>query len=416
MSDERGASSESGAGEAAAPEPQETFRPPRVSRLRVLRNCVLFIFVAGAAGHWIWTLLPGRWSDGPMLQDVSETAASLVWYTSKPVADQRLVIRVGAVERTMPVAHEETRHRVRVSGLQPGTTYAYRILTGERTWMSGEFATNKPRGQAFSFVVFGDSGRATAEQFALAAQMQRLTPDFLLHTGDLVYSAGERADFPERFFQPYRELLARVCFWPSLGNHDVSERTHGGDYLGVFELPENGPAELDVERHYWFDYADARFVIVDSNADASELEQRVAPWLSACFADARDRWRFVVFHHPPYTCGPHGPDERIQRALVPAMEAAGVHMVFSGHDHLYERTAPLRGGQPADDGVVYIVSGAGGARLYEAAPAAERPSYFLAVNDHVHSFSHVAIEGEALTLRQIDVGGQVIDTWSCRRR
>jgi len=58
----------------------------------------------------------------------------------------------------------------------------------------------------------------------------------------------------------------------------------------------------------------------------------------------------------------------VQDALVPLFEQYGVDMVFNGHDHHYERTCPIRAGQCSsaqEGGVVYYVTGGGGAPLYK---------------------------------------------------
>ena len=82
---------------------------------------------------------------------------------------------------------------------------------------------------------------------------------------------------------------------------------------------------------------------------------------------------------------------------------------------MYQRTHPIRGAEMAADGrgVVYIVSGAGGARLYDALPQPERPPYIAALNNEVHSFTSVSvINDEELTLEQISLEGASLDRWT----
>ena len=119
-----------------------------------------------------------------------------------------------------------------------------------------------------------------------------------LHTGDLVYHRGQRSHYPDRFFAPYRELLAQVNFWPCLGNHDVAKPDLGAPYLDVFELPENGPAGLPAERSYWFDYAAARVAVIDSNVEEAALRDTVAPWLSEVMSPP---WGVFTPHKTPVT-------------------------------------------------------------------------------------------------------------------
>ncbi|MBU0638760.1 MAG: metallophosphoesterase [Planctomycetes bacterium] len=382
-------------------------------RPRVVLLCTLVFMVLGTLLFWVspW-LLPVSIVEGPLVQQATEDGVTLVWFTSRP-AECAVAIDADQGPHVFPVQSAGCRHCAQISELSPGHAYPYRIHVDQRNLAEATFYTNKPAGEPFSFIVFGDSGMASAEQYLLAADMARVPADFVLHTGDLVYGRGERSKYRKRFFLPYRQIICQVAFWPSLGNHDVSKPDFGAPYIGVFQLPENGPADLPPERNYWFDYASARIAIIDSNIDLPGLRDAVAPWLEEVMASEEPRWKFAVLHHPPYTGGAYEPDERIQQALVPTFEMASLDMVFVGHDHMYQRTYPILVDQvvPPGRGVVYIVTGAGGARLYDAKPPGERPTYVAALHNEIHSFTHVAIDGDMLSLRQIALGGDVLDTW-----
>jgi 3',5'-cyclic AMP phosphodiesterase CpdA len=356
-----------------------------------------------------------------MVQAATQGGATLIWYTTQPMDSGacRVSISTHAGERTYAAESVGRRQRVRIDGLAPGQAYPYRIHTSRRTLAEATLRTNKPVDQPFSFLVFGDSGSAARSQYLLAVQMRapRLQPDFILHVGDLVYSDGTRQRYKDRFFLPYRHLLAEIGFWPTCGNHELVGPDERPPYLDVFELPKNGPPGRPVGREYWFDYGAARFAVVDSNkcSDEATLREQVAPWLRAVLGGSSATWKFVALHHPPYTAGTrHAPDERVQRALVPVFEKLGVDIVFAGHNHLYERILPLRDGQVTtpDEGVVYVVTGAGGARLYELPSAQEYPPYLAAAENRRHSFTHVRIDGRRLRLEQIDIDGAMIDEWT----
>lgn len=376
---------------------------------------ILIAYAMYAIAPWI---LPVRIVEGPMVQRPAQDAATLVWYTSRPT-DCTLAVLVGGQEQTMPAEASGRRHSARVAGLEPGRTYPYEIRTAERP-LTDEvaFQTNPTPAERFHFIVFGDSGKGNREQYLLAQRMRAFEPlpDFMLHTGDLVYPDGARHRYNDRFFTPYRHLLARAPFWPCLGNHDVDNEGSAEGYSEVFDLPENGPAGLPPEHNYWFDFGACRVVVIDSNLDETTLRDAVAPWLVAALsAEPAPTWRFVSMHHPPYTAGKYTPDERIQRTLVPAFERAAVDVVFSGHDHNYQRTKPLLGGQPvsADEGVIYVITGAGGAGLYEPRPP--QPDYVVASEFEHHSFTHVTVVGPELTLRQIRSDGELIDEYTMRK-
>lgn len=395
---------------------QARLRAKRARARRVLLGALLLVLIGlGLYRVWPW-LLPAFILEGPMVQMASEQNVTLVWYLTRPVRDG-LSVCIGDDGQDYPAESDGRRGRAVLTGLQPDRTYPYTISLGQRTLAQHAFRTSKPAGEPFSFIVFGDSGTGSRAQYRLAMQMTAADPDFVLHTGDLVYSGGERQNYKERFFSAYRELIRRVNFWPSLGNHDIAEPDYGAPYLEVFDLPENGPPELPPERNYWFDYGTARIAVLDSTLDEALLRDHVAPWLVKVLAESDALWKFVVLHHPPYTAGGHAPSEKIQRTLVPVFETSDVDMVFTGHDHMYERTYPMRAGEVAEDGdgVVYIISGAGGAMLYEALPSQQRPAYLAVLHNQVHSFTKVSIIGNELTLEQIALGSEVLDRWTLRK-
>lgn len=411
--------------EAPDVEPAPEALPPlrldaRQRRLR-LAGLVLVVLGLVFAGYFAapWVLPP--WIvEGPLVQQAGPEGALLVWYTSRPADGQQVVVTAdgdngAAVERTFAVMTSGTRSLARIDGLLAHRDYAYRIVRNGGTLAAARLRTAALPGTPFHFVVFGDSGDASQTQYALARQIEQVDPDFLVHTGDLVYPRGARAAYRRAFFEPYRRLIRQVAFWPVPGNHDVAKPDFGAPFREVFELPANGPEQVTPEHAYWFDYADARFVMIDSNLSEQVLAEQVAPWLVATFAGFPGRWRFVVLHHPPYTVGAHKPSQSVRRALVPAFESAGVDIVFSGHDHMYQRTTPMRRGRRAERGVVYIVTGAGGARLYEAQPREQWPDYMARVYTGQHSYTHIRIAGPKLELEQVTLDGQVIDTWSVQK-
>lgn len=400
-------------GQPAESVPDADLRPRRRPPLRrVLAGALLFFVIAAAVGWLTSPLWPVRIVEGPLVQLGSEDGVTLVWYLSKPGACE-LVVQVGESKRSIAVPRGATRCAARIEGLEAGRSWPYEIRCGARLLAQDAFQTNRRAGEPWRMLVFGDSGRGKSDQYQLAQAMVQTQPDVLLHTGDVVYPGGERSDYRAKFFEPYAPLLRRVPFWPCLGNHDINEPEFGAAYYSVFELPENGPAGVAPERNYWFDYANARVVVVDSNLDETILQERVAPWVGEAFRDYAGDWRFVSLHHPAVSIGKHGPTERVQAVLVPAFEAAGVDIVFCGHDHIYQRTTALRGERPVElgEGVVYVVTGAGGAKLYEVAPPEQRPAYVRAVNNTDHSFTVLDVNGRRLELRQMMRTSGTIDEW-----
>lgn len=387
-----------------------TARPPLTPR-RLLGRIAVLLALAALLTWLAPFVLPVRVMEGPMVQMVTPDSVEVVWFTSRDTETRLEPTTSTKVE--VNNMRDGRHHRATLKFSSPGDGVEYHIMVGQKELARGSVRTAKRADQPYGFIVFGDSGRASREQYQLAGQMVAHAEgcDFLIHTGDVVYPDGDRSDYLDRFFTPYDPLLNHMAMWPSLGNHDVSKPHFGAPYREVFDLPENGPKDVTSEENYWFDYANARFVIMNTNPDEPVLAQKIAPWLREVLASSNATWKFAVFHHPPYSIGKHGSNDVIQRAIVPVLEEGGVDVVFNGHDHIYQRTLPIRGGNVDDNGIVYVVSGAGGAELYKVLPEEQRPPWVATVLNARHSFTRIDIDGERLMLQQIDLNGDRVDQW-----
>ena len=381
-------------------------RSPR--RIALLVAVVATLLAAGWMAYCYRTR--PRLLSPPMVQMVTPEGFTLVWQMYPP---QEASVRISPPDGQRPPQYAALqrgdRHMAQVCGLEPGRVYQYEISTRQGCLARDAVRTAAAPDQAFRFIAFGDSGDGRAPQRRLAERMPRYDPDLIIHTGDVVYGRGEKRDYRMRFYLPYQRLLGRTPFYPCLGNHDIDE-DGGQRLLDTFLLPQNGPPGQQPERCYWFDYGPARFIAIDSNGDEPALQQVVAPWLDQVLAAAGGRWKIVFFHEPPFTNGRyHGPP-KIVNTIVPLLDRHQVELVLCGHDHMYQRTFPLRAGQPVFDGrgTAYVITAAGGARLYDF--RLPRPDYIAAWCNDRHSFTVADVTRTMIMLRQVDVYGDVIDT------
>lgn len=342
---------------------------------------------------------------GPWLQNaaVKEGAARVEvrWELPEPGRAWLELLRPGGTPRRLDSPFRGRMHRVALTGLLPGGHYRYR-LRHEHLPLPAVYhfraAPAAGRGAAIRFGVMGDFGAGTRGQAAVAAMLEREELDFVLLTGDLIYPRGEMELYDTHFFDPYRSSLPRMVFWPVLGNHDVAD-ADGAAALAWFTVPLNGPAHLQGGRNYSFDCGDAHFVAIDSNAPAAVLQQQIVPWLEQDLRTSQLPWKIAFYHHPPYSSAEHGETPRMRDIIAPVLSRGGVAVGFGGHDHSYERTRPM-------DGVVYIVSGNGGNRLYRH----RNPHAYTEVfSNQKHGLTVVSIDGSGLHLRHEDVDGKAVD-------
>ncbi|MFW6193829.1 MAG: metallophosphoesterase, partial [Gemmatimonadota bacterium] len=266
-------------------------------------------------------------------------------------------------------------------------------------------------------LAFGDSGWGSAAQTDLADLMRGRGWDLAVHVGDIAYPDGTEDDFTVRHFRVYGPLLGRVPLFPVPGNHDV-EAAAGVDQ--PYDRAFRWPGAEEGRRHYTFRWGRTRFVALDTSTDSAaaslaDPEGRERRWLEEILASAaRDTtvaWTIVVSHRPLYSQAAgfsgHGPDRSLRRALEPLFLEHGVDVVLAGHDHHYERTRPVRRGEPVPPGCgpVYFVTGGGGATRVARSVTPEGPAarvsrdhHFLALKLGPHGGSGEAVGRDGAVL------------------
>src|SRR4051812_22501012 len=236
------------------------------------------------------------------------------------------------------------------------------------------------------FAIMGDSGSGDEAQQAVAQAM--LTYFNTAHHFPFVIMLGDNLyddDYTNEFSVPYKPLLDRgVKFYAALGNHDRDLEIH-------FK-----PFNMGDKDRYSFDEGNARFVVLNSNHPADPEQTK---WLDGVYNDAGTKWRIAFFHHPLYSSGQHSAEGRdvIRPALEPALVRNKVNVVFTGHEHLYERIRPQKG-------IQHFVSGGGGRYLYKV-----RPSEFDDVAESEHHFMIAEIAGDRLLYETISHAQKVMD-------
>jgi predicted phosphodiesterase len=222
------------------------------------------------------------------------------------------------------------------------------LFLGILTVLSAAFAADEfkfpLKSGSVRFAAIGDMGTGEPPQYEVAQQMlkarQTFPFDFVIMLGDNIYGGSKPADIDKKFAVPYKPLLdAGVKFYASLGNHDdTNERFYQ-------------PFNMNGESYYTYKKGNVRFFVLNSNY----MDPKQLAWLEAQLKDAGNGgWKICYFHHPLYSSGKfHGSSLDLRKLLEPLFTKYGVDVVFSGHDHVYERIHPQQG-------IYYFMEGASG--------------------------------------------------------
>lgn len=220
----------------------------------------------------------------------------------------------------------------------------------------------------FNFVVYGDTQEGdpvnTKVHSKLVAQMKKLNPDFVLHVGDIVDHGDSFSDW-EKFLETARPLLLRPKkpglarnFYPTIGNHDMPP----DNYFRIFNFDPF--SNYENVYYYSFNYKNFHFISLNTEISFATGSEQYN-WLAKDLKKARNKEIIVFFHRSAYSSGKYGQNLAVQESFIPLFEDYEARIVFSGHDHLYERSFPILGNEKHKKGTVYIISGGGSTRLYK---------------------------------------------------
>jgi hypothetical protein len=387
---------------------------------------------------------------GPYLQSPTPRSVVVRLETSR-VADP--VVRFGLPGRPRD---REARgdapardHAIVLRDLEPGAEIVYEVAVDGRVPADGgPFRLRLPpeAGDArpLRLGVGGvggpgnDSARAVGD--GSAHELAGRPADAWLLPGDYAYPTGAQAEIQEGLFAVYGGMMARIPFFPVLGNHEEKRSdpvAQQGPHFQTFTLPaegEGGGVASGSEAYYAFDVGPVHVLALDSSDHGRRFEGPMMTWAREDLAAAQGaRWRIAYLHHAPISDGTHGTGDghqmRMRSRVMPSLEAAGVDVVFGGHSHGYERSFLLHGFHTGPEGLeermildrgedgvytkpggvapgtVYVVAGMGSA---PGEGGFDHPAMATSVAG-VPGAVVVDVEGCRLEVRAIDPEGEAFD-------
>lgn len=205
----------------------------------------------------------------------------------------------------------------------------------------------------------GDIADCEANGDEATAAIITSQPGTVLALGDNAYKYGSADDYANCYDPSWGQFKDRTH--PVLGNHDW--RDDGAqayfDYFG-------GQAGPPGQGYYSYDLGAWHVIALDSDCDVLDCKPGgpQLTWLERDLLASNAQCTLAYWHHPRFSSGNHGDDQRMQSAWR-LLVRAGVEVVLVGHDHDYERFAPIgeKGELDPSRGIREFVVGTGGGSL-----------------------------------------------------
>lgn len=368
-----------------------------------------------------------------------ETAGTVRWAKSDALVNGAMPENAASATATATKANKSGYYsnQVTMTGLEPGTTYAYQLINGTKKSAIYTFTTEDPE-DGFTFLFMGDpqlgaSGNLTGDNSGWSTTLGAAAakvPDaaFLLSAGDQVNSADNEGQYAAYLDQ---QLLYSLPVATVVGNHDTSSNSYDQHFNVPNESTQYGTTNAGGD--YWFRYGDVLFLVLNVN-NLSDAEHKA--FMQEAMAQNTDAtWNIVAMHHSVYSVANHAVEEDIlqrRNTLVPIFEELGIDVVLQGHDHVYVRSYMMDGLTPVTDPAAYdnaemnsvtdtddilyiTANSASGSKYYEIQNL-EFPYAAVKNQEHVPTYSEVTITDTEFSIVTYRVSnGSVVDTFTIHR-
>ena len=249
---------------------------------------------------------------------------------------------------------------VTLGGLVAGTTYEYQAAAGDKWPDTVESFTAGASGASQKFFVLGDIQAEDMTNIThIFEKLRAGNYDFGIQTGDAVDKPTQFTELNGVVGLLNAEQLGSADVIHVLGNHEF-EGDGDADIAGsVFALPEHSMGSC-----WSTTYGNVYVAVINYSGNAGDMKT-AAEWLVQDAQNSDAAWKILTVHQPAYYTNAKGGNAPMTAYIPAAAEAAGIDVVFSGHDHSFARTNPLKAGEiDAEDGVYYYICGSSGEKSY----------------------------------------------------
>lgn len=329
---------------------------------------------------------------GPTINMVTNESALVFWRTDGITNATVWYGLNESVIETVVNTTLTTDHRIRLEGLEIDSKYFYKAVSNNTESALYHFRTAPPDGEDFKMIIVGDN-RPTSVSYIQPDEFKQLAqmiideePHIVVMTGDYVLDVSNDHERNLAGWAAFTNISDSIGHYAPIyavvGNHDTGAKTGGlllDYYFDAFEQYD------EPSTYYSFDYAGVHFTLL--NTEEFNKEGRITgaqyTWLVNDLQSTNSATKYIFGHRPMYPLSHLGdsidsnPEERVR--LQQLFEDQNVTAYVCGHDHLFNRLTV--------NGLVHIISGGGGAPLYNTQWGGGYHHY-LRVNT---SYSHVNI-------------------------
>lgn len=295
-------------------------------------------------------------------------------------------------------------NKVLATGLSKNTQYTYRVGDGKQWSEVKTFKTNR-NGTNTNFFVIGDTQASNQDNVDQIAA--NLASDgnysFGIQTGDSVDNAATYSHWTDVLQMFGGNYIGGIDMIHVLGNHEYMGDLNGDTAQNIYNLPN--------ARRYSVEYGNVYVATINYTTSKSQLKEDL-DWLRQDAKASKCKWKVLTMHQPAYYTNVAGSNEMINELVPGAVEEAGIDFVFSGHDHTYARTEPLKDGEVNEkDGTVYYICGSTGEKSYGIV---NNPNFHFAIatQDYNGIYLTASTTDDTFTVTTHDVDGSVIDSYT----
>jgi predicted phosphodiesterase len=348
---------------------------------------------------------------GTTANDLKEVRGGFSWTTPPPV--------VG-----LSTGKSNYMHEVHVCGLTPATTYYYQVgggPAGSEVWSATQSFTTVPQTGKVVVGVLGDARDKVATWQLVQGRMKDAGVALQLFSGDVVLAGSLESLYTQWLDAIWKDPGDQTKFWTLgqqmmvaiAGNHE----NEAAQFYGNFAIPGEGQW---AEQYASFDVGNTHFVMIDdqpiATQEGGDASKAILAWLDADLARAnanRTKVPFIVAisHRAIFSTSLHSTDGDVlltRKLLTPIFDKYAVDLVFNGHDHEYERSKPLKAGNPPSGapvvgaGTRYVVCAGAGADPYAVGSAQvdyrEKATAFGGSTPYIGTYGLLELSGNTLTL------------------